>query len=121
LTAVNNTTDGPTGLPVIAAGDNLTLIGHGDIIERSTAASTPAFRLFDVAAGASLQLKDLTLSGGLEIGATARGGAIFSQGDLTLNHTVVQDNVVQGNGLLDVRRELPERARSLLSGRWSAR
>jgi hypothetical protein len=48
LNAVNNTTDGPTGLPVIAAKDNLTIIGNGDAIARS--AGTPAFRLLDVAA-----------------------------------------------------------------------
>ena len=41
LTAVNNTTDGTTGLPVIAANDNLTILGNGDTIERSTAAGTP--------------------------------------------------------------------------------
>jgi hypothetical protein len=42
VTAVNNSTDGPTGLPVIAGGnarqaDALTIVGNGDIIERSTA------------------------------------------------------------------------------------
>src|ERR1022692_1468369 len=45
LTAVNNTTTGygllyfaygNTGLPVIAAKDNLTILGNGDTIERST-------------------------------------------------------------------------------------
>ena len=52
LTAVNNTTNGGTdgnGLPVIAANDNLTIVGNGDTIERSTASGTLAFRLFDVA------------------------------------------------------------------------
>src|SRR5262249_58871788 len=47
LTAVDNTTDGATGLPVIAAKDNLTIIGNGDVIARSTANGTPAFRLLD--------------------------------------------------------------------------
>jgi hypothetical protein len=43
LTAVDNTTDGATGLPVISVGnkktgaDNLTIVGNSDIIERSTA------------------------------------------------------------------------------------
>ena len=37
LTAVNNTTNGANGLPVIAANDNLTIVGNGDTIERSTA------------------------------------------------------------------------------------
>src|SRR5262249_43080350 len=57
LTAANNSTDGATGLPVIAAKDNLTIIGSGDVIARSTASGTPAFRLLDVAAGASLTLE----------------------------------------------------------------
>ena len=49
LTAVNNTTYGPTGLPTIAANDKLTILGNGDTIERSTAAGTPDFRLLAVA------------------------------------------------------------------------
>src|SRR5437879_1172893 len=36
LTAVDNTTDGATGLPVIAANDSLTIVGNGDTIQRST-------------------------------------------------------------------------------------
>jgi hypothetical protein len=64
LTAVNNTTDGATGLPVIAAKDNLTIVGNADIIQRSGASGTPGFRLIDVAAGASLTLQNLTLQGG---------------------------------------------------------
>jgi hypothetical protein len=52
LTAVDNTTDGATGLPVIAANDTLTIVGNGDTIQRSTASGIPAFRLFDVASGA---------------------------------------------------------------------
>src|SRR2546423_3982524 len=64
LTAVNNTTDGANGLPVISGkkgADNLTIIGNGDTIERSTAAGTPAFRLFDVATGNTLTLQNMTL------------------------------------------------------------
>jgi hypothetical protein len=61
LTAVDNTTDGATGLPVIAANDNLTIAGNGNTIARSTALGTLAFRLFDVAAGASLTLQNLSL------------------------------------------------------------
>src|SRR5262249_3505405 len=51
LTAVNNTVNGANGLPVIGASKavNLTIVGNGDTIDRSTAAGTPAFRLFDVA------------------------------------------------------------------------
>src|SRR5262249_50707974 len=65
LTGVDNSTDGATGLPVIAANDSLTIAGNGDTIERSTASGTPAFRLFDVASGAVLVLQNLTLANGL--------------------------------------------------------
>src|SRR5262245_30558289 len=82
LTAVGNTADGPTGLPVIAANDNLTIAGNGDTIARSTASGTPAFRLLDVAAGASLTLTNLTLQRGLAFGGgvSAEGGAVYNQG-----------------------------------------
>jgi hypothetical protein len=108
LTAVNNSTDGPTGLPVIAGGnakqaDTLTIVGNGDIIERSTASGTPDFRLFDVANGGSLTLENLTLENGLEVGSgsSAEGGAIYNQGSLILSNlggnVTVQDNIAQGS------------------------
>jgi hypothetical protein len=116
LTAADNYayTDGVTGLPVIAAtGGNLTIIGNGDAIERSTATGTPAFRLFDVAAGGSLTLQNLTLQGGLALGrefsgtllATSEGGAVFNRGTLTLNRVIVQNNTAQGTE--DLRTTLP--------------
>jgi hypothetical protein len=91
LTAVNNSTNGATGRPVIAANDNLTIVGNGDTIERSTASLTPDFRLIQVAGGGSLTLQNLTLQGGY--GASGySGGAIFSAGTLVLNDVTVQDN-----------------------------
>jgi hypothetical protein len=93
ITAVDNTTDGATGLPVIASGDNLTIVGNGDVIQRSTADGTPAFRLFDVASGASVALANLTLQGGL----SGQGGAIYSQGSLNLNGVTVQNNVARSS------------------------
>jgi hypothetical protein len=105
LTAVDNTTDGPTGLPVIEdRGGDLTIVGNGDVMERSTATGTPAFRLFDVSAGASLKLTNLTLQGGLALGTVisptapmpARGGAIFSRGASTLDGVIVQSDTAQG-------------------------
>jgi hypothetical protein len=47
LTAVITTTDGATGLPVIAAGDSLTIIGNGDTLAqhgRRNAGFPPAGR-----------------------------------------------------------------------------
>jgi hypothetical protein len=101
LTAVDNTTNGANGLPAIASskGVNLTIVGNGDIIERSTAAGTPAFRLFDLAAGSSLTLQNLTLENGLAFGSgtAADGGAIYNQGTLNLTGVTVQNNTAQGS------------------------
>jgi hypothetical protein len=101
LTAVDNTTDGANGLPVIAKKDILTIFGNGDTIERSTASGTPDFRLFDVASGASLTLENLTLQNGLASGSgsAADGGAIYNQGTLVLSAVAVQNNVAQGSGV----------------------
>jgi hypothetical protein len=96
LTAPHNETNGPNGLPSIAAGSTLTLLGNGSVIERSTAAETPRFRLFDVEAGASLALKNLTLQGGLIWTWTGGGGAISNSGDLSLTGVTVQHNITEG-------------------------
>ncbi len=72
LSSVANTTNGANGLPVIALDDQLTLAGGGFTIERSTSAGTPAFRLLDVANGASLTLQNLTLTNGLAFGSVLR-------------------------------------------------
>jgi hypothetical protein len=107
LSAADNATDGGNGLPVITSGDNLTITGNGDTIQRSTASGTPAFRLFDVSNGASLALANLTLQGGYSVSsvsfpvvqASGRGGAIYNQGSLSLNGVTVQNNSVYGNAL----------------------
>ena len=104
LTAVNNTTNGATRLPVIAAKDNLTIIGNGDTIERSTATGTPDFRLLDVANGGSLTLEQLTLQGGTTIAINGKsgmdGGGIYNLGTLLLNGVTVQDNVAGLSGTI---------------------
>jgi predicted outer membrane repeat protein len=102
LTAVDNTTDGATGTPVIAKQDTLTIVGNGDTIERSTATGTPAFRLFDVAYGNSLTLENVTLQGGLAqgSGAAADGGAIYNTGTLTVSQcNIVGDSAATGGGI----------------------
>ncbi len=98
LTVVNNTTDGATGLPVIATNDALTVVGNGDSIERSTASGTANFRLFDVAALGSLTMQNLTLQGGMArgYGVSAEGGAIYNQGALTLSGVTLQNNIAYG-------------------------
>lgn len=104
LTAVNNTTDGPTALPVIAANNKLSIRGNGATIARSTAKGTPPFRLFDVASGAALTLENLTLANGQVIGDTgkdANGGAILNAAGATLTvkcSAFVGNQVVGGDG-----------------------
>ena len=100
LTVTNNWTNGGNGLPVIAANNNLAIIGQGgDVIQRDPF-SYYDFRLFDVAGGASLTLTDLILQNGYVSGAfgntTADGGAIYNQGTVVLNAVTVQNNVVYG-------------------------
>jgi hypothetical protein len=108
LTAVNNTTDGASGLPVISSkkgGDNLTIIGNGDTIERSTAAGTPAFRLLDVATGNSLTLQNVTLQNGLAQGSGygSDGAAIFNQGTVTVSGSTLSNNSAawEGGGIFN--------------------
>src|SRR5579871_5888893 len=104
LTAADNTTDGANGLPVISGGsskvtaDNLTILGNGDAIGRSSAPGTPAFRLFDVAGGAALTLENLSLGNGLAYGggAAAQGGAVRNAGTLTLSQVTVGNNEALG-------------------------
>ena len=100
ITAIDNYWYGPNGLPAITS--NLTIEGDptdGAIIERSSVVSTPAFRLFYVAAAQSgltqgtLTLENVTLGNGLAQGGSSNlgggglgaGGAIFNMGSLTLN------------------------------------
>jgi hypothetical protein len=73
------------------------------MIQRSTTAGTPAFRLFEVAAGGSLMLQNLTVTGGLAqgTGTSAQGGGIYSAGTLNLSGVTVQGNKAQGaNGVV---------------------
>jgi hypothetical protein len=96
LTAVNNSTDGPTGLPVISKKDSLTIVGNGDTIDANHVG-----RLFDVASGGSLTLENLTLQNGQAqtaraTGFAADGGAIYNQGTLVLSGVTVQFNTASG-------------------------
>jgi hypothetical protein len=93
FTASNNGTNGGNFLPVIAANDNLTIVGNGDTLEAPRAAGA---RFFDVTAGASLTLQNLTLEGD-ELVDSSRwgGGAIYNQGALTLSGATVFENLVK--------------------------
>jgi hypothetical protein len=83
---------GPNGLPGIVAGNDLTILGNGVTVQRSTARGTPSFRLLEVAAQGSLALTNLTLSNGL---AYSAGGAIRSAGALRLSGVTIQNCIAR--------------------------
>jgi hypothetical protein len=96
LVSFDNTTDGRNGLPVIAAGNNLSIVGQGgDIIQRDPSSGW-SFRLLDVASGGTLTLSQVTLQGG-QAAAPGAGGAIYNQGTLVLSGVTVQNNEAVGN------------------------
>jgi hypothetical protein len=112
LTDVNNTLYGPNGLPAIT--NNVIIQGNGSTITRSSGA--PDFRLFFISGGpslsgtnnlpaGSLELDNVTLSGGVAQGGNSlsgggglgAGGAIFNMGTLTLNgDTLTNDQAIGG-------------------------
>ena len=68
---------------------NLTIEGNGVTISSST-----RNRIFTVAAGATLTLNNLTVTGGEE----RLGGGIFNEGALNLNNITVSDNTASESG-----------------------
>jgi hypothetical protein len=95
LTAVDNNTDGPNGLPSVTGV--VTIRGAGaDTTVIAREASAPSFRLLHVAMTGELTLEELTVRGG-NIGAFI-GGGLFNRGVLTLAHTTVSQNVTDGGG-----------------------
>jgi len=101
LTAVDNNTDGPNGLPSITS--SLNLIGAGadnTVIERP--ASSPAFRLMHVAGTGHVTLKQLTVRGGCLcglFGPSRRGAGLFNDGgSVTIIDSTFINNSAIGAG-----------------------
>jgi hypothetical protein len=105
LTAVDNTTDGANGLPSITS--DITIMGKGATIQRSTADGTPEFRIFHVAAKGALRLHELTVANGVargqdgEIPTLGAGGGIYSRGTMTAENSIVRDNIAAGGNFID--------------------
>ncbi len=89
LTAPDNDTNGPNGLPVLLS--NITINGNGAVIEG--AGSTP-FRLFSISSGANVVLDNLTI----EQGSSEQGGGVYNAGTLALTNDVLTGNSATGNG-----------------------
>jgi hypothetical protein len=108
LSTVDNTTFGPTGLPVIRSA--IIIFGNNSRIVRSSAAGTPAFRIFAVNETGNLTLRNSIVSGGKTIdtdpgqsysATNSKGGGIFiSDGSATLiSSTITGNSASRGGGI----------------------
>jgi predicted outer membrane repeat protein len=112
LSSTKNIVDGANGLPSIQAdgGSTLTIVGASAAttsIER-TAVTKDSFRIFHIAAGATVAISNLTISNGLARGADGvsgetatdgtdgMGGAIYNHGMLTLTNVILEGNQAIG-------------------------
>jgi parallel beta-helix repeat protein len=97
LTAVDNDTDGPTGLPSVTSALTLRGAGAGStIIERT--ASAPRFRLGHVALNGTLTVEGLTLQGGDFTSLPDGGGGLRNRGTLTIADSILSGNVASSGG-----------------------
>jgi hypothetical protein len=85
--------NGADGLPIITTV--ITLTGDQNVIRRSSALGTPAFRIAEVASTGKLTLKQVTLDNGSAVGS---GGAILNFGAVTLTGGVLTNNSASGTG-----------------------
>jgi hypothetical protein len=85
--------NGADGLPIVTTV--ITLTGDQNVITRSTALGTPAFRIFEVASTGKLTLKLVTLDNGSAVGS---GGAILNFGAVTLTGGGLTNNSASGTG-----------------------
>lgn len=89
----NTTAHGANALPVVTT--DVTINGNGAILERSSAADTPAFRFFEIESTGVLHLERVTLRNGLAsfIVPTAQpGGALYNAGTTYLIKSFVIQN-----------------------------
>jgi hypothetical protein len=94
LTAADNATNGPNGLPVIGSDNNHPVIIHGNgaVLQRSTVANTPAFRVLYVGSGANVSIDNLEISHGLLASPNLGAGIYNDHGQLTLMDSLVRFN-----------------------------
>lgn len=99
LTAVDNDTDGPNGLPAIVS--TIVISGNGATIARNATPDTPAFRIFYITNEGNLTLDDLTISNGEASGndSAADGGGICNRGgEVMVNYSVITNNIAESGG-----------------------
>lgn len=104
LTAVDNSVNGATGLPVVgndAGGLDLTINGQGATIQRSTAPGTPEFRILQIGDGATVHCERLTIANGKVSGTTPAdvGAGVYAfQATLSLMECTLRDHEATGDG-----------------------
>src|SRR5205085_12196486 len=117
ISAVDNTTKGPSGLAVIrgegagATSYSLTINGNGATISRSTSPGTPDFRIFTIdwdqnSFGAIVIVSNLTISNGRISTGTAGdgisygGGILIGASSLKMTNCTISNNMaLQGGGI----------------------
>ena len=95
LTAVDNVTSGPNGLPSITS--TMIINGNGSSLVRGGGA--PDFRFFHIASSGDLELNDMTLTGG-DPGINSAGAIFINQGELRLNGSLVTGNTAAKGGAI---------------------
>jgi hypothetical protein len=115
LTAVNNNTNGPTGLPVIIS--ELTIEGNGSTITRDSALE---FRILAVGATGNLTLQNTRVSGGAATEGRGEGGGIDNAGILALRNVEVERNTAYLGGGIDNSGSLTFDCCSILSNTAAA-
>jgi hypothetical protein len=96
LTAVDNVTDGPNGLPSIVSAMTIQGVGpETTVIERD--ASAPEFRIVHVAPAGILTLEGLTIRGGT-VYPISDGGGVANNGTVTLTNCRVADSTATAGG-----------------------
>lgn len=104
LTAADNTTYGPSGLPVITS--DMTISGDGGPVIRRDPAAEP-FRVLAVGREGNLTFRSTEISGGqaaagpgraADVSYAAVGGGLLNLGNLNLSDAVISGNVAQVGG-----------------------
>ena len=94
LNNVNNTSYGPTGLPVIRS--IITIVGSGSTIRRDR--SAPPFRIFAVAQNDELTLRNTIVTGGRAADEGALGGGVYGYDSrIRIVNSTISGNA--GNGV----------------------
>ena len=96
LTAADN---GVNGLPVIGSdtGHKLVIHGNGATLQRSTVVGTPAFRIFEIGAGADVTISGLTITNG---SAGDGGGILNDHATLTITNSTISFNSAVNGGAI---------------------